>query len=180
MKATGVVRRMDDLGRIVIPKEIRRTLMIREGDSMEIFIGSGGEILLKKYSTLGPMTRFAEIFAKVLATQTGKTAMVVDLEKVLTVAGEKRAAFAEVLLSERMKGLMEEHRMFVTHMGEKMFAPNVEKRIGAFAIMSGVITISGDAVGAVVLCAREKEEFDEVDKALVQSGCKLLAEQLEV
>ncbi|SFQ43019.1 AbrB family transcriptional regulator, stage V sporulation protein T [Lachnospiraceae bacterium XBB1006] len=179
MKATGVVRRMDDLGRIVIPKEIRRTLMIREGDSMEIYMGSEGEILLKKYSPIGQLSRFTETFAKVLATQTEKIALLVDMENVIVAAGKDSHGFAEARLSERMHGLLKERRFFVTQMGEKLFDIDLEKKVGAFASMVVPIVVQQEAMGALLLCAKEKEVFSDVDKALMQNGAKLLASQLE-
>ena len=71
MKATGIVRRIDDLGRIVVPKEIRRTLRIREGDPLEIFTDREGEIILKKYSPIGELSQFAGEYAESLAHTTG-------------------------------------------------------------------------------------------------------------
>ena len=71
MKATGIVRRIDDLGRVVIPKEIRRTLRIREGDPLEIFTDREGEIILKKYSPIGELAAFAGMYADSLAKEAG-------------------------------------------------------------------------------------------------------------
>lgn len=78
MKATGIVRRIDDLGRIVVPKEIRRTLRVREGEPMEIFTGREGEIVLKKYSPMGELTRFAKEYTQVLSQITGFLVCVSD------------------------------------------------------------------------------------------------------
>ena len=71
MKATGIVRRIDDLGRVVIPKEIRRTLRIKEGTPLEIFTDREGEIILKKYSPIGELSTFAREYAEALAQTTG-------------------------------------------------------------------------------------------------------------
>lgn len=75
MKATGIVRRIDDLGRVVIPKEIRRTLRIREGDPLEIFVDRDGEVILKKYSPIGELGDFAKEYTDSLAEATGHIAM---------------------------------------------------------------------------------------------------------
>ncbi|MBE5902577.1 MAG: AbrB/MazE/SpoVT family DNA-binding domain-containing protein [Lachnospiraceae bacterium] len=92
MKATGVVRRIDELGRIVIPKEIRRTLMIKEGDPLEIYRGPEGEILLKKYSPLGQVVHLAENCAGILASQMKAAVCISDKEKVLATAGRSKVA----------------------------------------------------------------------------------------
>lgn len=78
MKATGIVRRIDDLGRVVIPKEIRRTLRIKEGTPLEIFTDKEGEIILKKYSPIGELNLFAKEYAEALAQATGMVACITD------------------------------------------------------------------------------------------------------
>lgn len=74
MKATGIVRRIDDLGRVVIPKEIRRTLRIREGDPLEIFTEKDGEVIFKKYSPMGELGEFATQICNSLGRNTGRIA----------------------------------------------------------------------------------------------------------
>ena len=87
MKATGIVRRIDDLGRVVVPKEIRRTLRIREGDPLEIFTDREGEIILKKYSPLGELSVFAKQYAESLAQTTGHMVCVTDRDTIVATAG---------------------------------------------------------------------------------------------
>lgn len=104
MKATGVVRRIDDLGRIVIPKEIRRTLMIKEGDPLEIYRGAEGEILLKKYSPLGQVMHLAENCAGILASQMKAMVSITDKEKVLATAGRSKADGEEMRIRIQSDG----------------------------------------------------------------------------
>ena len=87
MKATGIVRRIDDLGRVVVPKEIRRTLRIREGDPLEIFTDREGEIILKKYSPIGELSAFAGQYAESLAQTTGCLVCICDMDQVVAAAG---------------------------------------------------------------------------------------------
>jgi len=87
MKATGIVRRIDDLGRIVIPKEIRRTLRIREADPLEIYTDREGEIILKKYSPIGEMGTFAKQYAESMAQVSGHIAMIADRDQFIAVSG---------------------------------------------------------------------------------------------
>ena len=87
MKATGIVRRIDDLGRVVVPKEIRRTLRIREGDPLEIYTDREGEIILKKYSPIGELSQFAAQYAKILSETTGYLVCVSDRDHVICACG---------------------------------------------------------------------------------------------
>ena len=100
MKATGIVRRIDDLGRIVVPKEIRRTLRIREGDALEIFTDREGEIILKKYSPLGEMGNFADQYAESLAQVSGRAALITDRDQFIAVAGGFRTFLGKSISKE--------------------------------------------------------------------------------
>ena len=93
MKATGIVRRIDDLGRVVIPKEIRRTLRLREGTPLEIFTDREGEIILKKYSPIGEIENFAKAYAEAMSQIAGHRVLVTDREKVIAVAGSGTKGF---------------------------------------------------------------------------------------
>ena len=95
MKATGVVRRIDDLGRVVIPKEIRRTLRIKEGDPLEIFTDKEGEIILKKYSPIGELSEFASEYAETLTKTTGHIACITDKDTVIAVSGASKKEWLE-------------------------------------------------------------------------------------
>ena len=90
MKATGIVRRIDDLGRVVIPKEIRRTMRIREGDPLEIYTSKDGEVIFKKYSLLGGVEEFAAQLCETLSKSTGATVAVTDRDSVIAAAGSTR------------------------------------------------------------------------------------------
>ena len=95
MKATGVVRRIDDLGRVVIPKEIRRTLRIKEGDPLEIFTDKEGEVILKKYSPIGELSEFATEYAETLNKTTGHIACITDKDTVIAVSGASKKEWLE-------------------------------------------------------------------------------------
>src|SRR3954470_6978708 len=95
MKATGIVRRIDDLGRVVIPKEIRRTLRIREGDPLEIFVDRDGEVILKKYSPIGELGDFAKEYAESLSETLGHITLITDRDVVIAVAGVSKKEFLE-------------------------------------------------------------------------------------
>lgn len=110
MKATGIVRRIDDLGRVVIPKEIRRTLRIREGDPLEIFVDRDGEVILKKYSPIGELGDFAKEYADSLAESTGHIAIIADRDVIIAVAGASKKDFLEKQVSEDIEQAMEDRK----------------------------------------------------------------------
>ena len=107
MKATGIVRRIDDLGRVVIPKEIRRTLRIREGDPLEIFTDREGEVILKKYSPIGELGDFASEYAESLHNTSGHIICVADRDSIIAVSGASKKEFLEKQLSSELEKIME-------------------------------------------------------------------------
>ena len=111
MKATGIVRRIDDLGRIVIPKEIRRTLRIRETDPLEIFTDKEGEIILKKYSPIGELGAFAKEYAESLAQTTGHTVCVSDRDQIIAAAGPDKKDMIKKNITKKMEQLLEKVRL---------------------------------------------------------------------
>ena len=112
MKATGIVRRIDDLGRVVIPKEIRRTLKIREGMPMEIFTDVSGEVILKKYSPVGEMAALAQAYAEALVTLTGVAAAVCDAEQVIALAGPSKREVLHKGISPQLEELVQGYAAF--------------------------------------------------------------------
>ena len=127
MKATGIVRRIDDLGRVVIPKEIRRTQHIRQGDPLEIYVGTEGQVIFKKYSPLGELNDSAGLYAEVLAKNLGATALVCDRERVLAAAGPGRREYQDKPVSQPLERLMEQRTLY-RHSGRAnllMLAGNV-------------------------------------------------------
>ena len=106
MKATGIVRRIDDLGRVVIPKEIRRTLRIREGDALEIYTSASGEVIFKKYSPVGELGEFAGVYADVLSKASGRPVMVCDKDHVVAVAGLPKRELMDRRVSHGMDMLL--------------------------------------------------------------------------
>ena len=112
MKATGIVRRIDDLGRIVVPKEIRRTLRIREGDPLEIFTDREGEIILKKYSPIGELGQFAGEYAESLAQTTGYLVLVTDCDHVIAASGSGKKEFEEKPVSRQLEEAISERKNY--------------------------------------------------------------------
>ena len=112
MKATGIVRRIDDLGRVVIPKEIRRTMRIREGDPLEIYTSKEGEVIFKKYSLMGGVDEFAAQICETLNKTTGLTVAVTDRDSVVAAAGSARRDLIGKRISTELEQIMEDRAIY--------------------------------------------------------------------
>lgn len=119
MKATGIVRRIDDLGRVVIPKEIRRTMRIREGDPLEIFTDNDGEVVFKKYSPVGEMSPFANQYADVMSRACGLPVVISDRDHVVAVAGLPKKDYYERRVSAQLEELMEQRQTHIAKPGTR-------------------------------------------------------------
>ena len=123
MKATGVVRRIDDLGRVVIPKEIRKTLRIKEGEPLEIFTDREGQVILKKYSPIGELSEFAAGYAETLAKTTGHIACITDKDTVIAVSGTSKKEFYEQGISEELEKIMDEKENYASRDNNNISIP---------------------------------------------------------
>ena len=119
MKATGIVRRIDDLGRVVIPKEIRRTMRIREGDPLEIYTDKDGGVIFKKYSLMGGLVDFAGQLCETLNRTTGQVTVITDRDSCIAVAGVPRRELADKSVSPQMERLMEGRQVYQYKPGEE-------------------------------------------------------------
>lgn len=180
MRATGIVRRIDDLGRIVIPKELRRTLRIRESDPIEIFSGREGEIILKKYSPMGEISTFARQYAESLAQVSGKAALIADRDQFIAVSGGFRT-FLGKSISKELEDKLEKRETLMATVSDKKFIPVVKDNTDEFeeeAICP--IICEGDVIGGVILLgATRKDKMGEVELKLIQSAAGFLGRQME-
>lgn len=180
MRATGIVRRIDDLGRIVIPKELRRTLRIRESDPIEIFSGREGEIILKKYSPMGEISTFAKQYAESLAQVSGRAALIADRDQFIAVSGGFRT-FLGKSISKELEDKLEKRETLMATINDKKFIPVVKDNTDEFeeeAICP--IICEGDVIGGVILLgATDKDKMGEVELKLIQSAAGFLGRQME-
>lgn len=181
MKATGIVRRIDDLGRIVVPKEIRRTLRIREGDPLEIFTDREGEIILKKYSPIGELSQFASEYAESLAQTTGHLVLVTDCDHVVAASGNGKKEFEGKPISKQLEEAIGERKSYQAAEGEKNFIKITLDDSGEFSQQAvSTIICEGDAIGAVVFCNREeKGKMGETENKLAGAAAGFLGRQME-
>lgn len=180
MRATGIVRRIDDLGRIVIPKEIRRTLRIRESDPLEIFTGQDGEIILKKYSPIGEMTTFARQYAESLAQVSGHAALIADRDHFIAVAGGYKN-YLNKQLSRGLEDVINNRDTVIASKADRSFiaiSDEYEEDYAHQAITS--ILCEGDVIGAVVLLENDnRAKMGEVEQKLILSAAGFLGRQME-
>ncbi len=179
MKATGIVRRIDDLGRVVIPKEIRRTMRIREGDPLEIFTNTDGEVIFKKYSPIGELSEIAATFADILFKNSTEPVVVCDRDHVTAVSGVSRREILERRVSPELEELMENRKTYVAQPGDTRHLPAIEgyERTASLAVP---IIAAGDICGAVLMLSSENRTPPrEGDLRLASVAAAFLGKQLE-
>lgn len=178
MRATGVVRRIDELGRIVVPKEIRRVLRIREGDSMEIYTDKEGGIVLKKYSAVGEMMPFARQYAESLSSVAGHKIIITDREKVVAIAGGISGDIIGMHISAKIEKIMENRKLYNTANGKKRIDILEEKGFEEYDQIISPIICEGEIVGAVVILG-ENSGFTDTEGKLAGVAAMFLARQMD-
>lgn len=183
MKATGIVRRIDDLGRVVIPKEIRRTLKIREGDPLEIFVDRDGEVILKKYSPIGELGDFAQEYADSLYEAMGHIALIADRDTIIAVAGAPKKEFMNKSLSLAVEKVMETRKsILISSTAEhKYYKDADDEGMPKFAaeVIAPIIS-EGDPIGAVILGTKDKDvKMGDLELKLVETAAGFLSKQME-
>lgn len=178
MKATGIVRRIDDLGRVVIPKEIRRTMRIREGDPLEIYTASDGEVIFKKYSPIGELSEFAGQYTDVLYRATNLPVIITDRDHVIAVSGMPKKDAMDKRISSQLEDLMENRENYIASPEAKALYPLAEKEKEAglaFPIIGG-----GDVAGSVVLMLNPDGSMPtQTEIKLVTVAASFLGKQTE-
>jgi len=180
LKATGIVRRIDDLGRVVIPKEIRRTLRIREGDPLEIFTDREGEIILKKYSPIGELGAFAKEYAESLAQTSGHITCIVDKDQIIAVSGAAKKEFIEKHISASLEKAINQRNVVSAARGDSNFVPILEDDVAEsykHELITPIIS-EGDVLGAIIFLSGDKK-MGEVEGKLAQTAAGFLGKQME-
>ena len=179
MKATGIVRRVDDLGRIVIPKEIRRTLRIREGDPLEIYTEKDGGVIFRKYSPMGDLQDFAAQICESIGANTGHVAAVSDRDSIIALSGAPKRELMDKPNSQELDKLMESRKNYRYMPGDTM----IKAAEGSDKYHLGVaapILSQGDLMGCVMLLMGEDgAPMAEADQRLAQTVAGFLGKQME-
>lgn len=179
MKATGIVRRIDDLGRVVIPKEIRRTMRIREGDPLEIYTDKEGGVIFKKYSLMGGVVEFAGQLCDSLSRTTGRPAIITDRDNCIAVAGVPRRELMDKPISQELERLMEGRQIY-QHKGGETPIPLCAGEEKFSLSTAAPILSEGDVLGCVVFAGQGEDLLGgEVDYKLAQSIAGFLGRHME-
>ncbi|MDI3270052.1 MAG: stage V sporulation T C-terminal domain-containing protein [Bacillota bacterium] len=182
MRATGIVRRIDDLGRIVIPIEIRRDMNIRDGDPLEIYVAASGEVILKKYSAIADMKEFVQGMAQSLHDTTGHLALITDRDEVVAAVGSQERTWEGKAVGEVVLGAMENRETLLftpkDHHEGSLLGDQPSCPFPSEVIVP--IVIGGDPVGAVILASEDAErEVSQLEVKLAQTAAGFMARHLE-
>ena len=178
MKATGIIRKIDDLGRIVIPKEIRRSMRIREGDPLEIYTSRDGEVIFKKYSLLEGIEDFSANLCDTLSRATGQICAVADRDTVLSVSGGGRRELQERRISGAL-GQTLDRRLFYQSDGRSAPLPVTDSSEKFWVLAAAPVLPEGDLAGAILLAAHDPAAVpDELACRLLQSFAAFLGNHL--
>ena len=183
VKATGIVRRIDDLGRIVIPKEIRRTLRIREGDPLEIYTQADGSVILKKYSPVGELSEYAEELAKSMEAALDRTALICDKDVVVAASGMNRREYMGKPISRELGEAIEGRRSIVKNSREAdSFIPvGKDEKTETFSgqLIQPIIS-EGQTIGAIVLLGYGgNKPFGEAESKSAEVAAAFIGSQME-
>ncbi len=184
MKATGIVRRIDDLGRVVIPKEIRRTLRIREGDPLEIFTDREGGVILKKYSPIGELSDFAKEYTESLQQSIGNIVCISDKDSIIAVSGAPKKEYMDKRISEDIERVMEERKTVVRRSksegkGYPIYSDEDDGGKYSSQVISPIIA-EGDPIGAVIIFSKEPDVvMGDLETKLAETAANFLGKQME-
>jgi AbrB family transcriptional regulator, stage V sporulation protein T len=187
VKATGIVRRIDDLGRVVIPKEIRRTMRIREGDPLEIFVDRDGEVILKKYSPIGELGDFATEYADSLHDAVPHIVLIADRDQIIAVTGATKKEFLNKQVSTAVEDVMESRRSATfertgesRYIRQPLLSDEEDTDTTYTAAVVAPIVSAGDPIGAIIICSREAGvTMGAVELKLAETGAGFLGKQMD-
>lgn len=181
MKATGIVRRIDDLGRVVIPKEIRRTLRIRESDPLEIFTDREGEIILKKYSPIGELGSFAKEYAEALASASGHSVCITDRDQVIATAGGMRKEAVGTPVTGQLEAIMNERENVLSDSQSRKQIKITNEDMGeTLPQVISPILCEGDVIGSVILRSKDtNRRMGETEQVLAKCAAGFMGRQME-
>ena len=180
MKATGIVRRIDDLGRVVIPKEIRRTHRIKEGDPLEIFTDREGEVIFKKYSPIGELAEFASTYAEALSKTIGHPVCITDKDRVISTSGIPKRELIDKKIAGELEELMEEKKTFLKRSNDNkniyVCDDSTKYSVGAFA----PIISEGDSIGSVIIFSEDGKTMTEIEEKSSETAAAFLGRQMDI
>lgn len=177
MKATGIIRRIDDLGRVIVPKEIRRTLRIREGDPLEIFVEDGG-VIFKKYSAVQELSNFSQTYTDSLYKTIGHISIITDKDKVIAISGISKRDYLNKNISETLEKIIDEKDIYTSNTKQISV---IDEQLNSFVkIVIAPIISEGETIGSVILASENtNKDFNDIEFNLVKNAAIFLGKQME-
>jgi AbrB family transcriptional regulator (stage V sporulation protein T) len=184
MGSTGIVRKIDNLGRLVIPKEVRKTLRIRDGDSLEIFVDSDGEVILKKYSSISELSDFAKEYADSLYEALGHITCIADRDQIIAVSGSLEKEYLNKRIAALVEEVMDERRAVLINQPEQLSSCIImaeeEGKCRYTAEVIAPIIVEGDPIGAVIIASKKPNiGFGDLEFKSSVTAASFLAKQME-
>jgi len=183
MRATGIVRRIDELGRVVIPKEIRRTLRIREGDPLEIYTDHDGEVVLKKYSPIGEISAIAKDYTDSLYRTLGHITCICDRDAVVSISGTNRKELMEKPLSSDVDQILQSRQTSIMNLtsGDRMLPVTGDDKADQYtAQLITPILSDGEIIGGLILLSRETgSHMTDIDQKVAETTATIVGRQME-
>ena len=178
MKATGVVRRIDDLGRVVIPKEIRRNLRIREGDSLEIYVDNSGDVILKKFSPVEDLSEFSQQYADALYMAIQKDIIICDRDTIVAATANFKKKYVQKKVSESFEKLMNNRVSKLERENVELEITEDKKENQSYVFHP--ILCNGDCVGGVFIISNEmSKEITDIDVTSAKTAASFIGKYLE-
>ena len=177
MKATGIVRRIDELGRVVIPKEIRKTLRIHEGENVEIFVDTSENIILKKFSVMKKLEDFAQNLTDVVNSYIKHNIIITDTDSIIAASGEYKKKYLKQPISNNLLTSIQRRENIVENHFKNIEIINDESIEGSYIINS--ISAHGDVVGLVIILSTENQ-VGQLEEKIANITSSFLSKYLEV
>lgn len=176
MKQTGIVRRIDDLGRLVIPKEIRRTMRIRDGESLEIFIDESNNIVLKKYSPMNDFEDFAKKYIDSIYNTVKQNIIITDRDNIIAIVGSLKKKYIGKPISEYLESAILRRDNFIERHKKIIELSPGMKEEATYAFSP--IVINGDSIGLVLIMSLDSILTDAEEKT-TQIAAQFLGKHIE-
>ena len=180
MRATGIVRRMDDLGRIVIPKEIRKTLRLREGDPLEIFTAKDGEVILKKYSPMGELNQFSQEYSETLGEVLGHGVIITDIDSIIATSKISKDEYnTQKGISKEIESIIENREMKVLKGEDVIPVYEGDRNTYKEQIIAPMISLSRDVIGTVIMVSKEEGALSKANEDILKIAANFLGKQVQ-
>jgi len=181
MKATGIVRRIDDLGRVVIPKELRRTMRIREGEPLEIYTDANGELILRKYSPVGEISHSSMECAEAIHQITKHTCIITDKDKVVACSGANKKDYSDKQISKEVEDMLLSRKSKILNKDDVKIPITSSDTKEHYSQVFAPILVYGDAMGMIIITNDENSDknMSDSDMSVAMMAALFFGKQME-